>query len=162
MSDLEERYPSEPSPGNRDEAFAGIRQLLAEQNLGVLSTCHDREPHASIIGFAAAADLQRIYFATPRASRKYRNLVHCGRAALLIDNRSNQLADFHEAHAVTANGKVAEPHGNERDEALQVFTGRHPHLTDFVRSPGCALFVIEVIVYRFVNRFQTVTDVRFD
>jgi len=162
MSNLDEKYPMEPVPGDQDEAVAGIRQLLAEQKLGVLSTCSEREPHASIIGFAVAQDFRRIYFATPRASRKYRNLLYCGRAALLIDNRSNQLSDFHAAFAVTATGTVSEPEGDDRAQALGVFTQRHPHLRDFVRSPSCALFVVDVSMYRFVSRFQKVTDVQFD
>ena len=162
MPDLDEKYPLNPSPGDHDQAIQGIRQLMADQKLGVLSTCHDREPHASIIGFAPSPDLRRLYFATPRATRKHRNLVYCGKAALLIDDRNNELADFHEAHAVTANGRATEPQGEERDQALAIFTQRHPHLRDFVRSPSCALFAIQVETYRFVNRFQQVVEVRFD
>jgi nitroimidazol reductase NimA-like FMN-containing flavoprotein (pyridoxamine 5'-phosphate oxidase superfamily) len=162
MSDLDDKYPIAPRPGTIKDALAGIKELLSEQKLGVLATCQGGEPHASIIGFAARDDLRRIFFVTPRASRKYRNLAQSGRAALLIDSRSNQLADFHEACAVTANGSVEEPRGEERDEALRLFLERHSHLADFARSPSCALFAIDVVSYRFVNRFQTVTEIDFD
>ncbi len=162
MHDFDEKYPLVSDRHKPENTRADIARLLGGQRLGVLSTCHGQDPHASLIGFAATADLRRIVFVTPRATKKHRNLSHCSRAALLIDNRNNRLADFHEACAVTAEGQVEEPQGSEREEALRLFLERHPHLAEFAHSPSCALLVIAVASYRFVNRFQHVVEIRFD
>jgi len=62
---------------------------LSEQKLGALATHGQGEPWASLIAFAATDNLDSIYFATPKTTRKYRNLVNDPRCSLLIDNREN-------------------------------------------------------------------------
>ncbi|ERP30685.1 pyridoxamine 5'-phosphate oxidase family protein [Chitinivibrio alkaliphilus] len=145
-----------------NELETKIAQLLATQYLGVLSTSRNGHPYASLVGFARAEHLSRILFATHRATRKYANIQGDTRVSLLIDSRTNQVEDFRSAAAVTALGVAGEV-GPGRYEALEkLFLERHPHLQEFVQSPGCALCEITVHRYTVVQRFQDVMELDFD
>lgn len=58
------------------------------------------QPYASLISFANA-----------RSTWKYANLTTDARAAMLVDNRSNEEKDIHSTMAVTATGVVGERRG---------------------------------------------------
>lgn len=135
-----------------------LRQLFQTQRLGVLASQNEGQPHTSLIAFAAAADLRHLVFATTKATRKYANLQADARVALLVDNRSNRDADFHEAMAVTAYGRALELSGDERDGYLELYLGKHPHLREFANAPSCALVAVAVRTYSVVERFQHVIE----
>jgi nitroimidazol reductase NimA-like FMN-containing flavoprotein (pyridoxamine 5'-phosphate oxidase superfamily) len=136
-------------------------ELFATQPLAVLSTDSDRCPYASLVAFAARADLRRLYFATTRDTRKYANLRANSRVALLVDNRSNRIDDFTSAVAVTVLGDSRELTGTERADAERLYLTRHPHLQEFVSSPSCALVEVTVSSLYLVSRFQNVTEFHF-
>ena len=137
-----------------------LRQLFRAQRLGVLASQNEGQPHTSLVAFAATADLRHLVFATTRATRKYANLKADARVALLVDNRSNQDADFHEAMAVTAYGRAVELSGAARVSCLDLYLGKHPHLREFVSAPSCALLEIAVRTYSVVDRFQHVVELQ--
>jgi nitroimidazol reductase NimA-like FMN-containing flavoprotein (pyridoxamine 5'-phosphate oxidase superfamily) len=141
-----------------EEIRQQIRALFASQNLGVLATYGHGRPYASLMAFAAAADLKQLIFATSRSTRKYANLVEVPKAAMLIDNRSNQVRDFGEAAAVTAMGSVREIHEMELEPLVDLYLSKHSHLADFVSAPTCALLSMRVSCYYVVNRFQEVME----
>ncbi len=135
-----------------------VRDLLNTQPLAVLATHQGGQPYSNLIAFAAAPDLQSIFFATTRATRKYANLMADARMALLIDNRTNQEADFAEAAALTVLGTAREIQGVEKEEGLQIYLAKHPYLKDFVTAPTCALLKVRVAKYILVSRFQEVRE----
>lgn len=135
-----------------------LRQLFQTQRLGVLASQNEGQPHTSLIAFAATADLRHLVFATTKATRKYANLQADARVALLVDNRSNRDADFHEAMAVTAYGRALELSGDEREGYLELYLGKHPHLREFANAPSCALVAVAVRTYSVVERFQHVIE----
>jgi len=139
-----------------------LRELLAQQLLGVLGTHHDGEPYTSLVGFAATPDLRQILFATGRATRKHANLVADARASMLVDNRTNRPADFTEAAAATAVGVVEEIGDEDRSFFEEVFLAKHPYLESFARSPSCVPIRLQVSVYMVVTRFQHVIELHFD
>lgn len=133
--------------------------LFAEQPLGVLSTHGDR-PHASLVAVAAAADLRRIFFATPRTTLKYANLKHNPVAALLVHDAGGRPDDLQRAVAVTVGGRVVEVAPGDAEAFDTVYLGRHPLLSDFVSAPTTARMAIDVADYRLVRHFQDVTIYR--
>lgn len=147
---------------DRQNAEEILNALFEQQNLGVLSTYNKEkeQPYASIIGFAASPDLTTLYFATPKATRKYANLKTTPRAAILIDSRSNKEGDFHEAAAVTATGTIAELCESETETFLKTFLMKHKHLEDFVKSPTTALMRLNVESYNLVSKFQHVRELK--
>lgn len=139
-----------------------LRELLDSQKLAVLSTHNQGQPYASLVAFAASHDLRYIYFATTRATRKYRNITNEPRVAFLVDSRTNREADFHEAIAVTVSGRAIEAEAGAGRAARKLYLAKHPYLEEFVGSPTCALFAVAVDCYYMVERFQKVTELHID
>lgn len=137
-----------------------IKRLLQTQKLAVLATHRQGLPHLSLVAFATARAGRELLFATTRTSRKFANLQTDGRAAMLLDSRTNQEADFHLGQALTATGTVTECADSDRSAWLELFLGKHPHLQEFVHSPSCALMSMQVQVYTLVSRFQEVMEYR--
>ena len=130
-----------------------LRQLLCTQRFAVLSTDWQGAPYASLVAFAATEDLREMVFATLRHTRKYENLLANRRAAMLVDNRSNEAADYGESVAATALGLVVELQGLERERLLALYLAKHPHLGTFATAADCALFQVAVGEY-VVSRFS--------
>jgi len=137
-----------------------IQTVLDSQIQAVLATQRQRQPHTSLMAFAATPDLRQIAFATYRATQKYANLLDNPRASLLIDNRCNSAADYRDAVAISAQGAVREPDPAERQPLLDLYLGKHPRLRDFVTADDCALLLLDVECYFVVTRFQSVAEWR--
>ena len=139
-----------------------LKAFFHKQSLGVLSTQKRNRPYASLVAFAVTDDLKSFVFATPRTTRKYANIMASSRAALLIDNRSNRASDFRKAMAVTAVGTVRELRKSGRSRLIRLYTDKHSHLKDFIKSPTCAVMCIEAKTLHIVDRFQHVIEFHLD
>lgn len=137
-----------------------LKALFEEQQLAVLATHQDGQPYATLVAFGADEDLNTLYFATPRATRKFANLSADPRVALLINNSTNRAEDIHRAMAVTATGRATELKGPQRTAYEARYIARHPHLEEFVRSPSCALIAVKIERYVLVRRFQKVMELK--
>jgi nitroimidazol reductase NimA-like FMN-containing flavoprotein (pyridoxamine 5'-phosphate oxidase superfamily) len=135
-----------------------LKDLLDSQKLAVLGTHRQGQPYGSLVSFVATEDMKQLLFATTRSTRKYENLTADARVSLVVDNRSNQDADIHEATAVTATGRAEELGDADKEPFLRLYLDRHPYLKDFANSPTCALLRVRVETYYLVNRFQEVTE----
>jgi heme iron utilization protein len=138
-----------------------LRELFTSQTLAVLSTDDKGHPYASLVAFAAGEDLQSLYFATRRDTRKFANLQTNRQVALLVDNRANSVDDFTRAVAVTALGSCTELNGTERADASQRYLEKHPHLEEFLSATSCALIQIRVRSFYLVSQFQNVNEYHF-
>jgi nitroimidazol reductase NimA-like FMN-containing flavoprotein (pyridoxamine 5'-phosphate oxidase superfamily) len=135
-----------------------LKDLFASQRLAVLATQGKRQSYGNLVAFVATNDLKHLLFATTRATRKYANISENPRVAMVIDNRSNQETDFHQAAAVTATGVVKEVEGIRKESLLRLYLSKHPYLKDFVSSPTCALLRMHVETYYVVRQFQNVME----
>jgi nitroimidazol reductase NimA-like FMN-containing flavoprotein (pyridoxamine 5'-phosphate oxidase superfamily) len=138
-----------------------LRELLASQRLAVLAASDGEMTHATLVAFSVTEDLGTIVFATTRATRKFRIIGRNPRVSMLIDNRTNEVADFRDALAATAHGTAAET-AKEDSELLQLYLSEHPYLRDFVSAPTCALVAVRVDRYDLVGSFQNVLEIRVD
>ncbi|MGD2270111.1 MAG: pyridoxamine 5'-phosphate oxidase family protein [Desulfobacterales bacterium] len=139
-----------------------LRELFDAQNLAVLATHNAGQPYASLVAFVASEDLKQIYFVTPKTTRKFANLSQDQRVAVLINSSTNQAADFHRAISVTAVGTAEEITGVQREQTLKQYLAKHPHLTDFVKSPSCALVRVTPRSYYMVRNFQIVMELHIN
>jgi nitroimidazol reductase NimA-like FMN-containing flavoprotein (pyridoxamine 5'-phosphate oxidase superfamily) len=135
-----------------------LKDLFSSQRLAVLATQNRRQPYGNLVAFMATDDLKHLLFATTRATRKFVNISKNPKVAMVVDNRSNEESDFHQASAVTATGVVKEIMGPEKARFQKLYLSKHPYLKDFVSSPTCALLKVEVETYTIVNRFQNVME----
>jgi nitroimidazol reductase NimA-like FMN-containing flavoprotein (pyridoxamine 5'-phosphate oxidase superfamily) len=146
----------------KDQIREILLELFSSQKLGVLGTHQAGQPYGNLVAFAATPDLKNLLFATTRATRKFANLQADPRVSMVVDNRSNRVADFRKAVAATVLGRAKEVRGKERKELAKMYLAKHPHLKEFVASPTCALVRIRVELYYVVWRFQNVFELRMN
>lgn len=136
-----------------------VRQLLNEQKVGILATINSNKPYTSIVGFAATDDLKTIYFGTPVATLKFRNIQDNPNVSILIDNRKNLGSDFSKAAALTCMGIASSEDDSPDHLGINHLINRHPELKTFFNSPSCKIIKICVSKYSLVLRFQEVTEI---
>lgn len=138
-----------------------IAEMLANQQLGILSTYNPdlQQPYSSLVAFSHSEDLKKIFFATPKATRKYANIKKCPKVSMLVDTRKNDGADIGVSAAVTVMGTAYEMDANT-DKNRHEFLKKHAQLHNFIKSPTTAFLCIEVEKYILVNRFQDVTELK--
>jgi nitroimidazol reductase NimA-like FMN-containing flavoprotein (pyridoxamine 5'-phosphate oxidase superfamily) len=145
--------PPSPEPRLRER----IARLVQGEPFAVLCTQGEEQPYGSVIAFAVSDDLGRMAFCTSRPTRKYSLLSRCRRVALVIDNRNKFQHDTRRVEAVTVTGVATElTSGDEHACWLEDLESRHPYLQEFLASPSCALFRVDVVRYLHVTRFQEV------
>ncbi len=141
---------------DRDHLATLLHGLFQQQLHMVLATHDGTAPYTSLMAFAAAPSLDRLYFVTSRATRKYGNMAANNQVSALIDNRTNRSADFQSALAVTALGRAKELMGEDKIAPLLLFLQRHPELESFCLAPSSALMALMVRRFILVNRFDEV------
>jgi len=141
---------------HRDTLRARIDFLFNAQLQGVLATQQHAQPYTSLMAYAHTPDLRHLIFATYRDTQKHTNLLLNSAVSFLIDDRSNDPADYQHAVAISVCGCAQAIPDDERAGLLAIYLAKHPTLRDFVTSPECALLRIAVSCYRVVSQFQAV------
>ncbi|MBN1425418.1 pyridoxamine 5'-phosphate oxidase family protein [Candidatus Fermentibacteria bacterium] len=130
-----------------------ITRLLRSQRLAVLATDEEGSPYLSLVAYAAAPDLTRVYFATLSSTRKARALEANPRVALLVDDRRNDGGDLADASALTLTGLAEAVPARRRDEAARLLAEAHPELSDFLSMADCQLYAVRITGCVVVSRF---------
>jgi nitroimidazol reductase NimA-like FMN-containing flavoprotein (pyridoxamine 5'-phosphate oxidase superfamily) len=135
-----------------------LKVLNKKQNFGVLATNDKGQPYTSLISFAITPDLQRVIFATPKDTSKYKNIMNTKEVAILIDSRSGKQKNLMATEAVTVIGTARYVRrGKLRDELAGTFLKKHPDLEEFIQSNTTALIVVEATRCVHVGEFQTIS-----
>jgi len=141
------------------ELHERIRSLVDGQPYAVLCTQGGGQPYGSLVAFAATHDLKAMVFATPVTTRKFRLLTECDRVAMLIDNRSLCQSDITQLEAVTATGRAIRIERRPDAEPwVKLLLDRHPYMKAFLDAQTTALFMVEILRYLHVVRFQEVNE----
>ncbi len=138
-----------------------LQELCRKQPFAVLATAAGSAPYTNLVAVAFAINLRHLFFATSRATRKWHNLSTNPLVSLLIDNRSNEVADFSKANAATIIGSAKELIGVDREIGRNLYLTKHPHLSGFLDGPDCALFQVTIEQIYLVSRFQEVINFDF-
>jgi nitroimidazol reductase NimA-like FMN-containing flavoprotein (pyridoxamine 5'-phosphate oxidase superfamily) len=136
-----------------------LKDLFDSQPLAVLATQSDGQPYTNLVAYAFSQDLRSLFFATSQSTRKFANLSAEPMVSILVDNRTNNPSDFRWAKAVTVTGKAEKIDKEKEVEVTETYLDKHPHLRDFLASPGCVLIRIRVETYYLVTRFQEVMEI---
>jgi nitroimidazol reductase NimA-like FMN-containing flavoprotein (pyridoxamine 5'-phosphate oxidase superfamily) len=135
-----------------------LSAINTSQLHAVLATESDGQPYTSLIAYALSPDARGIIFTTPRATRKYRNILKNKKVSLLIDTRRNTEKDYLDAESVTILGKAFPiRRGKKWIELSGVLLKKHPRLADIMESPETALVLIRITACVHVSQFQRVT-----
>ncbi|MEN6317854.1 MAG: pyridoxamine 5'-phosphate oxidase family protein [Syntrophaceae bacterium] len=152
-----ERIPSTTKNGSI-AVSERLKVFNEKQFFAVLATNDNGQPYTSLISFAITPDLTKVIFATPKETRKYKNIVNSKRVAILIDNRSNTRKNLMETEAITIIGDARlVRRGKNRDELVALFLKKHPDLEDFIQSKTTALIVVDAVRCIHVGKFQTIS-----
>ena len=81
-----------------------LKDLDVKENFAVLATDDAGLPYTSLISYALTPDVKTAIFATPKGTRKYRNILNSSQVALLIDNRSKSKHKLMDTEAITIIG----------------------------------------------------------
>jgi heme iron utilization protein len=124
----------------------------------VLATDAAGQPYTSLIAYALTPDMKGVLFATPKATRKYRNILKNPRVSLLIDTTTNTPKDYMKAESVTLLGN-ARPirRSKTRTELAAIFLKKHPKLEETIHSRKIALIFIKISKCIHVTKFQSVS-----
>jgi uncharacterized protein YhbP (UPF0306 family) len=136
-----------------------IKVFDRREHFAVLATDDNGRPYTSLVSYAVTPELNRIIFATPRGTQKYKNIMKSKNVALLIDNRTKKgKKTIMEAEAITIVG-VARPlrRGKRWDEMAALFLKKHPGLEGFIRAETTALIIVDALKCIHVGQFQTVS-----
>ena len=153
--------PAVPSRGD-----AGVPARLAAidraRRHAALATDAGGAPYLSLVAFALAPGGSAVLFATPRGSRKYRNLRANQRVSLLLDTRGERDRDYATAEAITVIGRahVLRTGSAPWREAGRALRAKHPALESFLEAATTALVRVEIEEAVHVGGFQTVTTWR--
>ena len=139
-----------------------LKKLFSSQKLGVLATQQKKNPYTSLVAFACSDDMRQFVFATPKATRKFANIISNPSVSFFIDNRSNRAIDFRKAIGVTALGSVRQIRKNKNSKLMKLYLSKHPQLDSFLASKSCAFLCIDVKSFYIVERFQNVTEVHLE
>jgi hypothetical protein len=124
---------------------------LQTNDLGVLATEGDGQPHASLVAITPMDNFEHLIFATYRNTLKYKNLIKNGKLAILFENRSALSLSQPDIAVLTAFGYAKEIDIAIYDKVLQAHLLRHPELESFLLSDDCCIFQVKVNAYQMVR-----------
>lgn len=135
-----------------------LKTFDKNEPFAVLATNDGGKPYTSLISFALTPDLRQVIFATPRNTRKFKNITAKRDVALLVDNRSKRKKGFMGTEAITVTGTATTiRRGRVWIEYAGIFLKKHPELEEFVNASTTALIIIDITSCVHVGSFQIIT-----
>ena len=134
-----------------------IGEILKACRFAVLATESDGQPHTSLIAITPFADYRQLIFATYRNTRKYRNLEHNSKVALLIEGEYVKTRCLKERAVMTIIGLAEDINIIENEAAYLAHLKRHPEMESFILSSDCALIRINARSYQLVQGIDDIS-----
>ena len=119
-----------------------IEVALQSSRFAVLATESNGQPQTSLIAITPFGNFRQLIFATYRNTRKYRNLVHNSKVAVLIESGDVNMKGLKESVVLTIIGYTEEISKEENKAAYQAHLKRHPEMESFMLSSDCALILV--------------------
>ncbi|MFO8165576.1 MAG: pyridoxamine 5'-phosphate oxidase family protein [Thermodesulfobacteriota bacterium] len=122
-----------------------MKALAKQQDLCVLATVSDGNPHCSLMAYATDEDCREIYMVTRKGTRKYKNLIENPSVSILIDTRKEKAASLMlGAKALTIAGLFQEIDNEYKKKLVQKrLLERHPYLGSFIDQTDTELICIK-------------------
>jgi nitroimidazol reductase NimA-like FMN-containing flavoprotein (pyridoxamine 5'-phosphate oxidase superfamily) len=127
-----------------------IEGVIKTSRFAVLATEGDGQPHASLIAITPFGKFSQLIFATYRNTRKYRNLEHNNKVAVLIEGEYVNMNGLNESVVLTIIGHTEEISIADNEAAYQAHLKRHPEMESFMLSSDCALIMVIARSYQVV------------
>jgi heme iron utilization protein len=142
---------------NKNSIKTYIEDAFRTNNLAVLATEGNGQPHACFIAITPMDDFVHLIFSTYRNTRKYNNLINNGKVAILFENRSTKSVSQPAITVLTAFGYAEEVDIAVSDALSRAHLLRHPELESFLLSSDCAIFQVKVNAYQVVRGIEDIS-----
>ena len=139
-----------------------VEDLLKACRLAVLATESDGQPHTSLIAITPVDGFRQLIFATYRNTRKYRNIVHNSKVALLIEGEYVNSKGLKEKIVLSIIGHTEDISIAENEAACQEHLKRHPEMESFMSSSDCILIRVIVQSYQVVYGIDDISWITTD
>lgn len=134
-----------------------IRDIGFEELFGVLATSNNNIPYTNLIAFVLQNDIKKLFFGTPRDTKKFKNLTVNDKVSFHIQNTKNSLEDIENAIGITITGKAFECSKQHLEEVIATYLLKYPQMKTFIYSSNIAFISIDIEKYHVVEKFQDVT-----
>jgi len=105
-----------------------MREIIRANDLGVLATCADHQPHSSLMAYVPHEDCRTIYMLTQRDSRKFRNISANPRVSLMVDTRLDSPESRPAIKALTISGTCSPSPQSMQKQFKHLLVQNHPQL----------------------------------
>ena len=139
-----------------------IESIIKTSRFAVLATESDGQPHTSLIAITPADGFRQLIFATYRNTRKYRNLLHNSKVALLIEGEYVNINGLKEKVVLSIIGHTEDISIAENKAAFKAHLMRHPQMESFMLSSDCALIKVIAKSYQFVSGIDEIRWITAD
>ena len=139
-----------------------IEEALQTNQLAVLATVGDDQPHASLIAFTPFEGFRQLIFATYRNTRKFQNMAHNNKVAVLIEGKNEDKSGIQNGFVITAYGRTEEISIDANNVALNTLLYKHPDLLSFTEEEDCVLISVKVEKYQVVQGIDNVVWLSVD
>jgi nitroimidazol reductase NimA-like FMN-containing flavoprotein (pyridoxamine 5'-phosphate oxidase superfamily) len=130
-----------------------MKALAKQKNICVLATMAGEKPYCSLMAYITDENCEKIYMATLRNTRKYKNLTENPAVSVLIDTREKSPPS--EAQALTVEGVYAKIESEEKRKKVQTkLLAIHPHLDGLINHPDAEILCIEIRSFLLLKGFQ--------
>jgi uncharacterized pyridoxamine 5'-phosphate oxidase family protein len=139
-----------------------IEEALQTNQLAVLATVGDDQPHASLIAFTPFEGFRQLIFATYRNTRKFQNMIHNNKVAVLIEGKNEDKSGIQNGFVITAYGRTEEISIDANNVVLNTLLYKHPDLLSFTEEEDCVLISVKVEKYQVVQGIDNVVWLSVD
>jgi len=140
-----------------DQVKNTIRNIASGELFGVLATSVSDVPYTNLIAFVLQDDLKKLFFATPRDTRKFKHLTVNEKVSFHVHNSNNSPENIGSGIGITITGRASECSKNYFERAMVLYLLKHPQMKEFINSPNIAFVSVDIERYDVVERFQNVT-----
>jgi nitroimidazol reductase NimA-like FMN-containing flavoprotein (pyridoxamine 5'-phosphate oxidase superfamily) len=135
-----------------------MKDIIRKNDLCVLATFSDGDPHCSLMSYVSDEEVREIYMVSQRESRKYLNLTRNPVVSLLIDTREEDKGQERiRIKALTVKGEFHHLNDPGKKDCVRLMLlKRHPHLIDFINDPGTDIFSISLKSFQLLDGIKDV------
>ena len=130
-----------------------MKELVKANDLCVLATVSEGRPHCSLMSYILDEDGHELFLIFNKTTKKYTNLMENAVVSFLIDTREEEKGQRRiYIKALTVSGEFQTIDDSVKKGLIrEKFLKRHPHLTDFLNSPGAEIFSIKVKSFQLLD-----------
>jgi len=129
-----------------------MKKFVKENNMCVLATCLDNQPHCSLMAYVADDEGVTLFMISQAGSKKFKNLLQNPKVSLLIDNRREPSLEINQIQALTVSGLARPVTDLQEAESLRRrIVARHPQLKNLAAQAETRVVAVKALSFLFLK-----------